>query len=164
MVREMKIMGLTMDQKSNTPIVMLKDPKSGAVLPILIGLMEASAITAKLENIAFPRPMTHDLIKNLMSHLGVEIDRVEVSDLRENTFYAWIYLRANNREMKIDARPSDALAIALRTGSPIYVNERVLEKSRVITAEMPKTQEDDLEKWRDILERFTAEDFLDYEI
>ena len=129
MVREMKVSGLTMDPQTNTPIVVLKDPTSETSLPIWIGLLEATAIATELEQVQFSRPMTHDLLKNIMSHLGVKVDRVEVCDLRDNTFYAWIYLEVNGKETRIDARPSDALAIALRVNARIYVDEKVIEKS-----------------------------------
>lgn len=167
MVREMKVLGLTVDRESNTPIVVLKDPKSEAVLPIVIGRFEASAITAELEQISFTRPMTHDLIKNLIGHLGARVNRVEVCDLRDDTFYAWIYLMVNSNEMRIDARPSDALAIALRTRSPIYVNERVLAKSgAVVPAKLDVQEKEDEEAraWSETLESFTPRDFRKYDL
>jgi bifunctional DNase/RNase len=167
MAREMKVLGLTVDRDSNTPIVVLKDPKSGTLLPIVIGRFEASAITAELEQISFPRPMTHDLIKNLIGHLGAKVNRVEVCDLRDDTFYAWIYLMVNSSEMRIDARPSDALAIALRTRSPIYVDERVLEKSGAVAAEEPEVQEEKDEEaraWADIVACLKPQDFRKYDL
>jgi bifunctional DNase/RNase len=166
MVRQMKILGLTVDRESNTPIVVLKDLKSETVLPIVIGRFEASAITAELEQVTFVRPMTHDLIKNLLGHLQARVERVEVCDLREDTFYAWIYLTVNSEETRIDARPSDALAIALRTGSPIYVNERVLQKSGAIAAADAEVQQEDDEEaraWSNILRGFTRMDFGKYD-
>lgn len=167
MVREMKVLGLTVDRESNTPIVVLKDLKSETMLPIVIGRFEASAITAELEQISFVRPMTHDLIKNLLGHLQARVERVEVCDLRDDTFFAWIYLTVDSKETKIDARPSDALAIALRTGSPIYVNERVLQKSgAVATADSVLQEEDDEEgkAWSNILKVFTRADFRGYDL
>ena len=165
MLREMKITGLTMDPQTNTPIVVLKDTKSDTVLPIWIGLLEATAIATELEKIQFPRPMTHDLIKNLMSHLGAAVDRVEVCDLRDNTFYAWIYLMVKGKESKIDARPSDALAIALRTSAPIYVNEVVLEKSKKIeTGAKAEIHDEEAKKWTEILENLSPEDFGKYKM
>ena len=167
MVREMKVLGLTVDRESNTPIVVLKDPNSETVLPIVIGRFEASAITAELEQISFARPMTHDLIKNVIGHLGARVNRVEVCDLRDDTFYAWIYLMMNSQEMRVDARPSDALAIALRTRSPIYVNERVLQKSGVLApAERDHREQEDKEArgWADVLEYFTPGDFRKYDL
>lgn len=167
MVREMKVLGLTVDRESNTPIVVLKDPKSETLLPIVIGRFEASAITAELEQISFPRPMTHDLMKNLIGHLGARVNRVEVCDLRDDTFYAWIYLMVDSREMRVDARPSDALAIALRTQAPIYVDERVLEKSGAVGAVEPDVQEQEDEEaraWADIVRYFNPRDFRNYDL
>ena len=165
MVREMKISGLTMDPQTNTPIVVLKDPESETSLPIWIGLLEATAIATELEQVEFSRPMTHDLIKNLMGHLGVEVDRVEVCDLRDNTFYAWIYLNINGKETRIDARPSDALAIALRVNARIFVDEKVIEKSGKFeptgTAEI---KDDEAKRWTEILENLSAEDFGKYKM
>jgi hypothetical protein len=163
----MKVLGLTVDRENNAPIVVLKDPKSETLLPIVIGRFEASAITAELEQISFPRPMTHDLIKNLIGHLGGRVNRVEVCDLRDDTFYAWIYLMVNSREMRIDARPSDALAIALRTQSPIYVDERVLERSGAVALTEPDAQEPEDEEaraWADIVGYFNPQDFRNYDL
>jgi hypothetical protein len=166
MVRQMKVSGVTMDPQSNTPVVMLQDPESDTALPIWIGHLEATAIATVLEQVEFPRPMTHDLIKNIMGHLEVGVDRVEVCDLRDNTFYAWIYLVANGKETRIDSRPSDALAIALRMQAPIYVHERVFEKSRVVQtgAAAGEEQDDQARQWAEILEKLSPEDFGPYEI
>ena len=165
MVREMKISGLTMDPHTNTPIVVLKDPKSETSVPIWIGLLEATAIATELEQVQFARPMTHDLIKNLMNHLEVKVDRVEVCDLRDNTFYAWIYLKIDGKETKIDARPSDALAIALRANANIYVDEKVIEKSGKFEPEgKAEIKDDEAKKWTDILENLSAEDFGKYKM
>jgi len=167
MVREMKVLGLTVDRESNTPIVVLKDPKGETMLPIVIGRFEASAITAELEQISFARPMTHDLIKNLIGHLGARVNRVEVCDLRDDTFYAWIYLMVNSKEMRIDARPSDALAIALRTRSPIYVDERVLEKSGAVAPvelDVKEQEDEEARAWARILVYFNPGDFRNYNL
>ena len=165
MVREMKISGLTMDPHTNTPIVVLTDPKSETSLPIWMGLLEATAIATELEQVQFSRPMTHDLIKNLMGHLGVKVDRVEVCDLRDNTFYAWIYLKVNGKETRIDARPSDALAIALRVNARIYVDEKVIEKSGKLEPEgQAEIKDDEAKKWTEILENLSAEDFGKYKM
>ena len=165
MVREMKISGLTMDPHTNTPIVVLKDPESETSLPIWIGILEATAIATELEQVQFSRPMTHDLIKNLMGHLGVKVDRVEVCDLRDNTFYAWIYLNVNGKETRIDARPSDALAIALRVNARIYVDEEVIEKSgKWEPAGQAEIKDDEARKWTEILENLSAEDFGKYKM
>ena len=165
MVREMKISGLTMDPQTNTPIVVLKDPKSEVSLPIWIGLLEATAIATELEQVEFSRPMTHDLIKNLMSHLGVKVNKVEICDLRDNTFYAWIYLNVNGKETKIDARPSDALAIALRTKAKIYVDDKVIEKSGKLEPEgKVEIKDEEAKKWTEILENLSPEDFGKYKM
>ena len=165
MVREMKISGLTMDPHTNTPIVVLKDTKSETSLPIWIGLLEATAIATELEQVEFSRPMTHDLIKNLMGHLGVKVDRVEVCDLRDNTFYAWIYLNVNGKETRIDARPSDALAIALRVNARIFVDEKVIEKSgKLEPTGQAEIKDDEAKKWTEILENLSAEDFGKYKM
>jgi bifunctional DNase/RNase len=161
----MKIGGLIMNQESDSCIVVLKDPESDAALPILIGLLEATNIAAKLESIALPRPMTHDLLKNIIDQMGAEVNRVEISDLRDKTFYAWIYLSRSDKETKIDARPSDALAIALRTGSRIYVNEKVIQKYKTsMTRNETKTLDDKAKEWKDILRNIAPEDFKRYKI
>jgi bifunctional DNase/RNase len=161
----MKIAGLIMNQESDSCIVVLKDPESDAALPILIGLLEATNIAAKLESLALPRPMTHDLLKNIIDQMGAEVNRVEISDLRDKTFYAWIYLNLSDKETKIDARPSDALAIALRTGSRIYVNEKVIQKYKTrMTRNETKTLDDKAKEWKDILRNIAPEDFKRYKI
>ncbi len=165
MVREMKISGLTMDPQTNTPIVVLKDLKSEVSLPIWIGLLEATAIATELEQVQFSRPMTHDLIKNLMAHLGVKVEKVEVCDLRDNTFYAWIYLNVNGKQTRIDSRPSDALAIALRANAKIYVDEKVIEKSgRLETEGKAEIKDEEAKKWTEILENLSPEDFGKYKM
>ena len=165
MVREMKISGLTMDPHTNTPIVVLKDPESEVSLPIWIGLLEATAIATELEQVQFSRPMTHDLIRNLMSHIGVKVEKVEVCDLRDNTFYAWIYLNIDGKQTRIDSRPSDALAIALRAKAKIYVDEKVIEKSGRVEAEpKPEVKDDEAKKWTEILENLSPEDFGKYKM
>jgi DNA phosphorothioation-dependent restriction protein DptG len=161
----MKIAGLIMNQESDSCIVLLKDLESDAALPILIGLLEATNIAAKLESIAIPRPMTHDLLKNIMDQMGAEVNRVEISDLRDKTFYAWIYLSLKDKETKIDARPSDALAIALRTGSRIYVNEKVIQKYETIQMQNEtETLDDEAKGWTEALENLSPEDFRRYKI
>ncbi len=165
MVREMKISGLTMDPQTNTPIVVLKDLKSEVSLPIWIGLLEATAIATELEQVQFSRPMTHDLIKNLMAHLGVRVEKVEVCDLKDNTFYAWIYLNVNGKQTRIDSRPSDALAIALRANAKIYVDEKVIEKSgRLETEGKAEIKDEEAKKWTEILENLSPEDFGKYKM
>ena len=118
MLRQMTVSGLTIDPFTNSPIMILKDVDSEKAVPIWIGLLEATAIASELENIKFSRPMTHDLLKNVMELMDVEVSRVEVCDLRDNTYFALIYLKREGREVTIDARPSDAIALALRTKAP----------------------------------------------
>lgn len=166
MTKLMKVSGLTMDPYSNTPIIILKEVNGERSLPIWIGLLEATSIATQLENIEFPRPMTHDLIKNLISHLGIHVERVEVCDLKDNTFYASIYLQEGDKVSKIDARPSDAIAIALRTQSPIYVSEAVIEMSKGLETVKGKAEltDEEAKKWTEILESLDPEDFGKYKM
>lgn len=151
--REMKVGGLTVDPHTNTPIVLLKDLEEKDVVPIWIGFFEASAIATQLEKVKLVRPMTHDLLRNILDILGAQVLRVEVTDLRENTFYALIHIELNGAHYAIDSRPSDAIALALRTGSPIFVNEEVIEKSRKV--ELKSEEERDLDE---LLERLDSEE------
>ena len=128
---EMKVTGLTIDPFTNMPIIILKDLEEKSALPIWIGLIEASAIATELEKIELSRPMTHDLMKNIFKKLDVSVKKVEVNDLCDNTFYARIYLEKGSKEVVIDSRPSDAIAIALRTLTPIYVSKDVLDKAGI---------------------------------
>lgn len=152
----MSVRGLTLDPVTNTPIVILKAAGSTRLLPIWIGLFEANAIALEMEKIATPRPMTHDLLKSLVEALGARVERVVVDNLRENTFYASIYLRSCGEERRLDARPSDAIALALRTGAPIWVTHDVLSRSRGI-----ELTEDlgEPEQWRQWLDHITPGDF-----
>src|SRR5438477_4108017 len=128
---EMKIRGLMMDPVTNMPIVILKDVGGTAVLPIWVGIYEANAIALEIEKVATPRPMTHDLIKNLLLGLETRIHKVVVTELRDDTFYALIWLEKDGQVISIDSRPSDALALALRADCPIYVEEDVLKSSKI---------------------------------
>ena len=163
---EMKVAGLTIDPVTNTPIVILKDRDEKRILPIWIGLFEASAIATELEGINFSRPMTHDLIRDILANLGIEVLKVEVHDLRNNTFFANIHLLREGKTQVIDSRPSDALALALRAGAPIYVEERVIEKSRNIDVgtkitDLEKEKED---KLKEFLENLDPDDFGKYKM
>ena len=131
---EMKIRGLMMDPVANMPIVILKDVNGTAVLPIWVGVYEANAIALEIEKVSTPRPMTHDLIKNLLLGLHTAVRKVVVNDLRDETFYALIWLEQDGESISIDSRPSDALALALRLDCPIYVEENVLKSSKVENA------------------------------
>jgi bifunctional DNase/RNase len=165
MLKEMKVSGLVMDPQTNTPILILKDTKSEASLPIWIGVLEATSIATELEKIQLPRPMTHDLMKNCLEFLDVKVERIEVCDLRDNTYYALIYLRTNDEVRSIDARPSDAVAIALRTNAPIFVNETVLLKSKELSHSAQTVfSKEEKEKWGNILENLDPEDFGKYKM
>lgn len=166
MLREVRVSGLSIDPITHTPIVLLKDKENQDVIPIWIGLLEASSIATQLEDIKLARPMTHDLMKNILSHLDAVVSRVEVNDLRNNTFYAIIHLKWNEMDLAIDARPSDAIAIALRTKSPIFVHQKVIDKSRKVDLAQLEEGEGRLDekKWEEILEDLTPEDFGKYKM
>lgn len=164
---EMKVTGLTIDPFTNMPIIILKDLEEKNALPIWIGLIEASAIATELEKIQLSRPMTHDLIRNILQALEVVVLRVEVNDLSDNTFYARIYLQGKGGELVIDSRPSDAIALALRTKAPIFVDKKVIEKSRSIDLakggkEAEKKGKE--EKWAEILDNLNPDDFGKYKM
>ncbi len=162
MLRLMKVSGLTIDPFTSVPIIILKDPEDRNALPIWIGLLEASSIATELEKITLARPMTHDLVKNIFEQLAVQVERIEVTDLRENTFYATIHLASGGRSYTVDSRPSDAIAIALRSNAPIYVDDKVLEKSkRADVAKKsgePADPSAEARKWADILDNLSLED------
>src|SRR5215471_4730740 len=126
---EMKIRGLLMDPVTNTPIVIVKDAGSDTVLPIWVGLYEANAIALEIEKVSTPRPMTHDLIKNVIAGLDARVHKVVVTELKEDTFYAVIWMECDGRVISVDSRPSDALALALRVDCPIFVEDEVLKNS-----------------------------------
>lgn len=163
---KMVIHGIAMDPVSNSPVMLLKEVDGERILPIWIGVLEATSIAAKLENIQFPRPLTHDLMKNIFDFLQVKIPKIEIVDLRENTYYAIITLNIEGKTIDIDARPSDAVAIALRTGAEIFVREEVLQKSQIYT-ETPSTEKEEIvvtteeekEKLKEILETLDPKRF-----
>lgn len=165
MLTPMVISGLTVDPLTNSPIVLLKEVEGQRTLPIWIGLLEATAIASELEGIKFSRPMTHDLLKNLMGIMNVKVNRVEVCDLKNNTYFALIHINHNGKEMSIDARPSDALAISLRMGAPIFVSEEVIDKSSQVEIKAePEDKSEQGKKWQDILEKLNPEDFGKYKM
>jgi bifunctional DNase/RNase len=165
MLKEMKIAGITVDPFTNTPIVLLKDLEEKDVLPIWIGLLEASSIATALENIQTPRPMTHDLLKNILDQLGIKVVKIEVNDLKDNTYYALIHMDVNNKRLTIDARPSDALAIALRTGASIFVEESVIQRSaKVDLSQKGDKVVTDTTEWEEILENLSQDDFGKYKM
>jgi uncharacterized protein len=157
---EMKIRTLMMDPVTQMPIVVLRDMSGNAILPIWVGVYEANAIALEIEKINTPRPMTHDLIKTILFGMDARVDRVVVSELKDDTFFAVIWVEKNGELMSIDSRPSDALAIALRTDSPIYVDESVLKNSKMATTQ-EKGQSEELKRW---LENLNEEDFGRYKM
>jgi len=144
---EMKIRGLMMDPVTNMPIVILKDVNGTTVLPIWVGVYEANAIALEIEKVATPRPMTHDLIKSLLHGLDTNIRKVVVSELKDDTFYAVIWLERNGQVISIDSRPSDALALALRMDCPIFVEDEVLKTSKQAANLSDRVTSDELRKW-----------------
>ena len=158
MFLQMKVSGIALDPFTNTPIVILKDESNDRTLPIWIGFMEASSIAMELEKTPRVRPITHDLVKNMIEKLGFLVSKIEVTDLRNDTFYASMHLKKDTEEYILDARPSDAIAIALRTDSPIFVNEEVLEKSKNIEID------EDKEKLDKLLEDMNDSDFGKYKM
>ncbi len=144
---EMKIRGLMMDPVTNVPIVILKETTSDAVLPIWVGSYEANAIALEIEKTIVPRPMTHDLLKNVLLGFDAEVRRVVVTELRDDTFYAVIWLERQGKLMSIDSRPSDALALALRMDCPIFVDQEVLAKAKVNSASPEPVNAEELRKW-----------------
>jgi hypothetical protein len=157
---EMKIRGLMMDPVTNMPIVVLKDVSGTSILPIWVGIYEANAIALEIEKVATPRPMTHDLIKTLLTGLETGVRKVVVSDLRDDTFFAVIWLEKNGQLISVDSRPSDALAIALRLDCPIYVEEQVLQTSKS-SAVSEKVNNEELRRW---LENLNDEDMGRYKM
>lgn len=158
---EMKIRGLMMDPVTNMPIVILKDSGGGQILPIWVGIYEANAIALEIEKVTTPRPMTHDLIKNVLTGLETGVEKVVVSELRDDTFYAVIWLRRDGETITIDSRPSDALALALRLDCPIYVDEQVLKNAKSAANVSEKAGNDELRRW---LEGLNDEDFGRYKM
>jgi bifunctional DNase/RNase len=158
---EMKVRGLALDPLSNMPIVILRDEEDRRSLPIWVGVFEANAIALELEKIATPRPMTHDLIKNILESLDARVGKVVVNDLRDNTFFAVIHLHLGGSEITVDSRPSDAIALALRVGAPIFVDEEVVLKAKSV--EIAKEGEsgklEDQEKLKEWLDNLKPEDF-----
>lgn len=161
---KMKVGGITMDPFSNMPIVILKDLNDKYAIPIWIGVYEASAIAAKLEDMELERPLTHDLLTNILTTLNAEVSRIEVYDIKDNTYYANIFFLSNGDEIVIDSRPSDAIALALRTDASIFVHKKVIDMSRKIDiGEDDKNKTKD-EKWAEILEGLNPEDFGKYKM
>ena len=167
MLIEMRVSGLAIDPLTNTPIVILKDMEEKTAVPIWIGLFEASAIATELEKVSFSRPMTHDLIHNILVSLDVKVTKIEINDLKDNTFFANIYFLKDGNNIMVDSRPSDAIAIALRENAPIFVDEKVVEKSRKLdlgdkkVMSLDKLKEENLEEF---LENLSPDDFGKYKM
>jgi len=149
---EMTIKGLMVDPITNMPIIILRDKDGQRVLPIWVGVFEANAIALQMENVTTPRPMTHDLLKNVICDLKADIQKIVVSDLRDNTFYALIYLTVNGEPVAIDARPSDAIALALRAQAPIFVEDRVIDHAKTVDFVPDKENSERLQKWLESLD------------
>lgn len=158
---EMKIRGLMVDPSTNAPIVILKDVQGDAVLPIWVGLYEANAIALEVEKATTPRPMTHDLLKNLVHGLNATVQRVVVTELKNDTFYAVLWLEQDGELVTIDCRPSDALALALRADCPIFVDEDVLRVAKVIPNPTDQATQEELRRW---LENLNDEDLGRYKM
>ena len=158
---EMKIKGLMVDPVTNMPIVILKDDSDSRVLPIWVGIFEANAIALKVEDIETPRPMTHDLLQSLLRTFDATVDKIVVSDLRENTYFALIHLRIGEAIHTVDARPSDALALALRAGAPIFVEETVLDQAKTMESNRDLSDSERLKKW---FENLDPDEFSKYEM
>ena len=158
---EMKIRGLMMDPVTNMPIVVLKDSRGSAILPIWVGIYEANAIALEIEKVQTPRPMTHDLLRNLLLGLAVRVHKVVVNDLRDDTFFALIWMERDGQLISVDSRPSDALALALRVDCPIFVEDDVLKNSKIASAITEKTSNEELRRW---LEGLNDEDLGRYKM
>jgi len=158
---EMTIKGLMVDPVTNMPIIVLRDEAGDRMLPIWVGIFEANAIALQIENVATPRPMTHDLLRNVIEDLDGAVQKVVVSELKENTFFAVIHLDVRGDVVLIDARPSDAIALALRTKAPIYVEEDVIDNAKALDGAPEKTDNERLQKW---LESLDSDDLGKYKM
>jgi len=153
---EMTLSGVRVELPSNQPIVLLKEQDGDRFLPIWIGAAEAAAIAFALQGIVTPRPMTHDLMKNVLEELGIQVGRITVTELREGTFYAMVRLEGDGRAWEVSSRPSDAIALAVRFGCPIFADEDVLTEASIL---IPNDEEQEVEKFREFLDQVTPEDF-----
>jgi bifunctional DNase/RNase len=164
-MRKVNIAGLTMDPASNTPIIILKTEDDDQAIPIWIGLLEATSIASALQKIEYERPMTHDLFKNFTEVLDISVTKVEVCELKDNTFYARIHFLSKEGDFDMDARPSDAIALALRYNAPIYVADSVIQSSKMTDGEVEVADKsDEGKKWADYLENLSPEDFGKYKV
>lgn len=159
--REVKIRGLMMDPVTNMPVVVLRAVQGAGTLPIWVGIYEANAIALEIEKVQTPRPMTHDLLKNVLMGLNVHVQKVVVSDLKDDTFYAVIWMEREGQTMSLDSRPSDALALALRLDCPIFVDEEVFKTSKISSTVTEKSSNEELRRW---LENLNDEDLGRYKM
>ena len=157
---ELSLIGVRVELPGNQPIVLLKEREGGRYLPIWIGTAEATAIAFALQGVVTARPMTHDLMKNVLEELGVRVDRISITELREGTFYALIQMARNGSSFEISSRPSDAIALAVRLGVPIFANEDVLSEASIVIRE-EEEQEEEVERFREFLENVRPEDFTE---
>jgi bifunctional DNase/RNase len=162
MSKEVTVAGVTVDPVTNAPIVVLRDPETGNVIPIWIGLLEANAIALALEGTELPRPMTHDLMKSVLLATGARLLSVEIADIRESTYYALLYIEGNGESVRVDARPSDAIALALRCGARILISDSVLAQSSIPA--QGATESDGKDKWTELLEKMDPEQFSKYKM
>lgn len=152
MLVEMAIKGLMVDPVTNMPIVLLRDAENQRVLPIWVGPVEANAIALQIENVAPPRPMTHDLFRNVLTELGATLERVVISDLRDSTFFAYLELRRGGELLLVDARPSDAIALSVRTRTPVFVDSKVLDSAKSADASSEQADQERLQRWLESLD------------
>ncbi len=165
MLHEMKVTAVAIDPNTNSPILILGAKEGGFIVPIWIGLMEAAAIVAAIENITYERPMTHDLFKDFIEAARIHVSRIEVCDLKENTFYAKIYCQSEHHEFILDSRPSDAIALALRMKADIFVDDSVVQKLKIDEGEYEiEDKSEQGKKWAEYLKSLSPEDFGKYKV
>jgi bifunctional DNase/RNase len=161
---EVVIHGLTMDSKNNNPVILLKQKDGQKVMPIWIGLFEANSIAMSIGEVEVPRPMTHDLLRSVLEESGLEVDRVAVTDLKENTFYATIFLRNNGNLIQVDSRPSDAIALAVRSKCPIFIMDSIFTQSSIDLDSVEISHDGVGDKWSEMLDNMDPEDFSKYKM
>jgi hypothetical protein len=153
---ELNLVGVRVELPSNQPIVLLKEREGERYLPIWIGAMEATAIAFALQGIVTARPMTHDLLRNILEEVGARVDRIVITELKEGTFYAVIHMSLNGSSYEVSSRPSDAIALAVRVNTPIFANEEVLSEASIV---IPDDEEQEVQKFREFLDQISPEDF-----
>jgi bifunctional DNase/RNase len=161
----MLVWELVVDNSNNRPIVVLKETEGGRTLPLAVGLLEAPIVANVLRTTKLSRPMTHDLLRNIVDLVNIKINKIEICDLRDDTYYALIHIMHNGKELHLDARPIDALAIAMGTNSPILVEEEIIEKSKYVPLRRkPVHRSEKREQWKEMLEKYDPEDFGNYKM